>query len=136
MTALQEIASLKASLEKAFAEAGERSQAVTEGNKALADLQGQMVALAAEKAALMQERNELATKLAEAQTAARDFQAEVETRAAALAVQQVASVGLAKPLQVATATESNQADILAAYAKADAAGKRAIFLKHRKHFSV
>jgi len=136
MTVLQQIASLKASLEKALAEVSERSQAITESNKALADLQGQMVALAAEKAALMLDAGELATKLAEAQTAARDFKAEVETRAAALAVQQVASVGLEKPLQVAPATESTQAQIFEAYRKADPQEKRAIFLKHRKHFAV
>lgn len=113
MTALQEIAQLKAQLETASA-----------ASASAAELAGIRDALAADKAALVSERDALATerdtlkasvaevaaKLEAAEKVNRDFDAAVETAASKKAVQQLAAVG-APPIAGMTETPATASEL-------------------------
>ena len=121
MTALQELTNLRAenaSL-KAAASALPDVAALTSARDSLATA----------NATLTAERDALAVKLADAEKANKDFAAAVETKAAAVAVQQLAAVG-AEPAKAAAAPAA--VNILAALdAEKDPAKRAKLFKENR-----
>jgi peptidoglycan hydrolase CwlO-like protein len=135
MTALQELANLKGELDRIKADSDLNAQAFTDAQNVLASVTSERDALSAEKAALVSERDALAVKVTALEKASHDFTASVETRAAALATEQLAAVGAAPLAYAAKGTQSTD-DIMAAYKSADARGKRELYLKHAALFNL
>jgi septal ring factor EnvC (AmiA/AmiB activator) len=135
MTALQELANIRGELDRIKADSDLNAQQFTEAQNALAAVTASRDALAAEKSEIVSERDALAAKVAALEKAAHDFTASVEIRAAALAVEQLAAVGVAPLAGLVQPNETREA-VLSAYGSADAKGKRDIFLKHREIFSI
>jgi DNA repair exonuclease SbcCD ATPase subunit len=125
MTALQEIEKLRAELAQAKAVAA----ALPEKESALATVTAERDTLATANAGLIAERDALAAKLATAEKANKDFAAAVETKAAAVAVQQLAAVG-AEPAKASPAPAA--VNIVAALqAEKDPAKRAKLFKENR-----
>lgn len=121
MTALQELTNLRA--ENASLKAA--ASALPD----IAALNAERDSLTAANATLSAERDALAVKLADAEKAKKDFAAAVETKAAEVAVQQLAAVG-AEPAKAAPAPAA--VNILAALdAEKDPAKRAKLFKENR-----
>jgi len=121
MTALQELTNLRA--ENASLKAA--ASALPD----IATLTAARDSLTAANATLSAERDALAVKLADAEKANKDFTAAVETKAAEVAVQQLAAVG-AEPAKAAPAPAA--VNILAALdAEKDPAKRAKLFKENR-----
>lgn len=121
MTALQELTNLRA--ENASLKAA--ASALPD----IATLTAARDSLTAANATLSAERDALAVKLADAEKAKKDFAAAVETKAAEVAVQQLAAVG-AEPAKAAPAPAA--VNILAALdAEKDPAKRAKLFKENR-----
>ena len=132
MTALQELANLKGELERIKAESDLNAQAATDAQNALAAVTASRDALAAEKSALVSERDALAAKVAALEKTAHDFTASVETRAAMLATEQLAAVGVAPVKADGTAGPvTDYAALLAA--ESDPVKRTQLFRQHAKN---
>ena len=125
MTALQELTSLRAENASLKAVAA----ALPEKDSALAEATIARDTLAAVNAGLIAERDGLAAKLAAAEQSNKDFAAAVETKAAAVAVQQLAAVG-AQPAKAATAPAA--VNIIAALDAEKDPAKRAKLYKENR----
>lgn len=125
MTALQELTSLRAENASLKAVAA----ALPEKDSALAAVTSERDTLAVANTGLIAERDGLAAKLATAEKANKDFAAAVETKAAAVAVQQLAAVG-AQPAKAAPAPAA--VNIVAALeAEKDPAKRAKLFKENR-----
>lgn len=132
MTALQELANLKGELERIKAESDLNAQAFTDAQNALASVTATRDSLAAEKGALVSERDALAVKVAALEKASHDFTASVETRAASLAVEQLAAVGVAPVKADGTAGPVTDFAALLA-AETDPVKRTQLFRQHAKN---
>ena len=132
MTALQELANVKGELERIKADSDLNAKQFTDAQNALAEVTATRDALAAEKVALIAERDALAAKVATLEKASHDFNVSVETRAAAIATETLAAIG-AQPLKTADAakaTEQNLAQLAADIrAERDPAKRASLFAK-------
>jgi len=132
MTALQELAQLKAGVASAQADLSAASASLVQAQSDLSAVTAERDALATEKASLIAERDALAAKLADAEKANRDFAAQVEQRAAQVAVEQLAAVGAAPvPVAGADAPVTDYAALLAA--ESDPVKRTLLFRQHTKN---
>lgn len=136
MTALQEIAQLKGELDRVKAESGLVQQTADNASNQLSALATERDALVAEVSSLRAENVRLAEQAAQSVASADAALKNIEARAAQMAAQQLAAVGVTQPVRANDTKASTKDEVLAAYKSADAAGKRKLYLAHSNFFSV
>ena len=134
MTALQEIAQLKGELDRVKAESGLVQQTADNASNQLAALTTERDALVAEVSSLRAENVRLAEQAAQSVASADAALKNIEARAAQMAAQQLAAVGVSEPVGSATPEKAETVASLSAAIRAenDTHKRAALFARLQK----